>query len=814
VSNKLRSLGIPALLLAAPLVFFHRLFLMGETFLLRDLFDWFYPWRTFAADSLARGDFPLWNPYSYMGTPFLANMQSGLLYPPNVVFWLFDFPDAMRLFLIIQFALAAWFMYLLLRALSCRLSSSLTGALGYAYGGWMVVHIEFPNKLAAAAWLPLIVLGVVRWRQGRPLAGLVLGALATACCVTAGYPQTTFTVMLGAGVIWAALLGQRIVARRSVRVALSEAASLPSITALGILISTAQIAPFLEALSLAEYRSGFRPEQTLMLGMHPVHFLSLLLPHLFGLPGYARYWGGNLLQFWLGHFYCGLAILALAAVGLAGLGGRASSSAQRGHREAIFAGLALLALATAFCMGDGTPVAPFCVRFLPGFTHLRWLSTTSILIAFALCWLGAFGQEALLDALERRESTPRRVRFVLLGGAAAVIALGLLALGPAAAFQRLVETVTSPIIRAHQVGLIAGNLALVRADAILAGLLAALLVGAWWRASAGRMRAGLFGALIPLALFADLKVAAAGVNFSASPAIYREAPPRARALMAKLGPFDRLYVANRTRGEDVRLYGSERVEEFRWAADTMLFNLNLPYRLFSASDGDPIYTIRWKLFNDWIDGKDDEARGRLLALAGVAVVLRGTLGGPTQEIDLPVPLPRVHVAAGARRLPEGEVFRAMLRRDWDPYTETIVEEDFPGEPRAGPGHPVDHRVHALSFTNNTVTIDVESSQAGYLVLADSNYPGWRAFIDSRPTAIFTANFLFRGIDLPAGRHSVRFEYRPASVRWGAAGSVVGLILLAAAAFLDRRVSRSSHPGRRAAVARGTAPAPPRKSPSP
>ena len=112
--------GPAALLLAAPVLFFHEVCLAGRVFLLRDLFTYFYPWRRFAADSIARGEIPLWNPYSYSGTPFLANMQSGLLYPPNLPFWFLDFPAAMRLFVIIQFAVTAWLTYALMRALSCR----------------------------------------------------------------------------------------------------------------------------------------------------------------------------------------------------------------------------------------------------------------------------------------------------------------------------------------------------------------------------------------------------------------------------------------------------------------------------------------------------------------------------------------------------------------------------------------------------------------------------------------------------------------------------------------------------------------------
>jgi hypothetical protein len=46
--------------------------------------------------------------------------------------------------------------------------------------------------------------------------------------------------------------------------------------------------------------------------------------------------------------------------------------------------------------------------------------------------------------------------------------------------------------------------------------------------------------------------------------------------------------------------------------------------------------------------------------------------------------------------------------------------------------------------------------------------------DGRPTEILRASFAFRAVSVPAGRHTIRFGYRPASVAWGAAVSVVAL----------------------------------------
>ena len=51
-----------------------------------DLINQFVAWRAFAVESIQAGHWPLWNPYTYAGEPFLGGFQSGLLYPPNVIF--------------------------------------------------------------------------------------------------------------------------------------------------------------------------------------------------------------------------------------------------------------------------------------------------------------------------------------------------------------------------------------------------------------------------------------------------------------------------------------------------------------------------------------------------------------------------------------------------------------------------------------------------------------------------------------------------------------------------------------------------------
>jgi hypothetical protein len=73
-----------------------------------------------------------------------------------------------------------------------------------------------------------------------------------------------------------------------------------------------------------------------------------------------------------------------------------------------------------------------------------------------------------------------------------------------------------------------------------------------------------------------------------------------------------------------------------------------------------------------------------------------------------------------------------------------------------------------------------------LVIAETYYPGWRANVDGKPVRIYEPYGMLRGIVLQQGSHRVELTYRPASVLWGAACSIAGLIIAIALTFVDRR----------------------------
>jgi uncharacterized membrane protein YfhO len=69
---------------------------------------------------------------------------------------------------------------------------------------------------------------------------------------------------------------------------------------------------------------------------------------------------------------------------------------------------------------------------------------------------------------------------------------------------------------------------------------------------------------------------------------------------------------------------------------------------------------------------------------------------------------------------------------------------------------------------------VETSAAGYLVLVEAYDPGWTASVDGEPVRVHRANYAFRAVAVPQGRHTVRLRYRPRPVVLGSVASVVTL----------------------------------------
>ncbi len=110
-----------------------------------------------------------------------------------------------------------------------------------------------------------------------------------------------------------------------------------------------------------------------------------------------------------------------------------------------------------------------------------------------------------------------------------------------------------------------------------------------------------------------------------------------------------------------------------------------------------------------------------------------------------------------------ELKRSQVKCEFEPSIELVA--DLPG------------RTELISKNRNV----------SVLVLRDSIYPGWKVFVDGKPSEIFRANLLNRALILPAGLHKVVFQYQPESLRDALLVSAFALLCLLSSPFFIRRI---------------------------
>lgn len=243
-----------------------------------DFVAYYRPNAQYAFSRLAAGEIPLWNPLQGFGLPFLATLQTGVLYPPN---WLHLFLPTQLAFAILAAAhlgLAAVFCAALARALGANGWGSLAAGLLFAGSNWLFGAVFSPPMLYSVAWLPAVILAVERIVE-RPGPGRV-AALAGAVAMQAltGWPYVLVMTALAAAVFSAGALVE--VGLRERRLPISRAVALTAGAIAGALLAAPQILPAEELLSHSARAIGILDsDQTVLLTMQhdPAYFLTALL---------------------------------------------------------------------------------------------------------------------------------------------------------------------------------------------------------------------------------------------------------------------------------------------------------------------------------------------------------------------------------------------------------------------------------------------------------------------------------------------------------------------------------------------------------
>jgi uncharacterized membrane protein YfhO len=115
---------------------------------------------------------------------------------------------------------------------------------------------------------------------------------------------------------------------------------------------------------------------------------------------------------------------------------------------------------------------------------------------------------------------------------------------------------------------------------------------------------------------------------------------------------------------------------------------------------------------------------------------------------------------------EKEILEKLKSKDFEPEKEVILEEDFSytSDERRTTN---DKKAVVSKYAASEIIIEAETSAPRFLVLSDTYYPGWKAYVNGKIDKIYRADYILRAVYLTPGRHIVKFTYDPFSFRIGA-----------------------------------------------
>jgi len=766
-----------------------------------DLVSFLYPTYRFAAATLAQGHLPLWNPTLYGGAPFIADIQAGFLYPPNLLLFLLK-PDFgygwMQWLAVGHLWWAGLGVYALCRVLGISRPAALFAGTAFAFSDPLLIHLGNLNLIAVLSWLGWVLAAFHLSLTRRSLAWAGIAGLLFAVANYAGHAQSSYYVGLAVGGYWVCSLPGRL--------AKSLLSNLQYLFFTGIIAFLLTAPLLLPALELLPYtaRADLAYQENVGYSLAPVPALvGLITPGFFG-RGPSLHW-----SFWdrVELPYAGAVALLLALAVFFRSStfqkSRTSKSRTSGLPLLPWIGLAIFGLLVA--LGVYTPVHGWLTQLLPGFDSFRAPARAIVLWTFSLAVLAGYGVDGLTadrrpqtasDSQSPNHPITQYLSFLKWSS------LALLLLFVPAMYASLL------VLQADSVWFLRAS---------LAGLAVALATGAWlgtWALvslhSRGHLSSRVFAGLLIGLLLIEVAGAGAYTDISESDPTQGFHHPEIVDFLQKEWNTDDADRADQSGAEkpaqSIFSTKSASSSPFRIDARTDIDDLWQPDTAALLGLRDVWGIVNPLLLQHW-DRLWESTGGRQTRLydmlnVGFVIVRDGTplpdkfalafdAPGELAVYRNPDAFPRAWLVTDAVTVPDADAALAALAQpDFDP-AQTVVLFGDDGRQTAdrahtsanlqSPNHPISQSptphspLPTLSFTSPT---------PAFLVISEAWYPGWRATVNGAETPVLRANYALQAVAVPAGDVTVELRFAPQSWRWGLWLAGVGGLLLTI--FLFRR----------------------------
>jgi hypothetical protein len=701
-----------------------------QTFVVRDYGFFSYPAAFFQQECFRHGELPFWNPFNYCGAPFLAQWNTMPLYPPALIYLVLPLTWSLSFFCLLHLWFAGFGMFQLARRWTGNDFAAAFTGVAFAFNGLTLNLLMWPSHIATLSWMPWVVLAVEgAWREGGRK--VFLAALVGALQMLAGGPETIFFTWIVLLILWI----QQFAEGESPRAGMLW--RFPAIVAVVILLAAAQLLPFLDLAAHSQRETGFADTRWSMPAWGWVNFL---VPMAFGNTwdmGVFFQYGQN----WTSSYYFGIGTLWLALLAVWTLRER------RVWLLGACAGVALL-----FAFGEHTPVYPALRRIIPQLSLITYPVKFLTLAAFFAPLLAAFAlaRQQTLQGGERRKFAGHAV---LVGSILLALLAGILCWTWRFPFP-------TDDVRATLFNGISRALFLLMTGALLLFLTQPSKSGL-------RRMAPL---ILVLVAWLDVLTHEPAQNPTVPPTIYTFGLTREKLAMNPQPSLGKSRAMLTPMAEWQFVHSAIASPQNNFLIGRLCYGANcnlldaVPkvdgFLSLTPRENDDVLSLFYTRTNGDFPGLED--------FMGVSQISAPDQIYHWQSRSNFLPL----VTAGQRPvfLDEAGTLRALTQPDFDGGKIVFL----PTEARSlvTVTNETSARVSNSHFEIQSVDADIEAAKPSLVVVSQTYYHDWRAYVDGHETPLLRANHAFQAIQVPAGRHQIRLAYEDRAFEVGASVSIV------------------------------------------
>lgn len=728
-----RSIFIIIFFIILPFIFFlpvlsGKIFLVGD-FTGSDLLDLHLAFKKILHDNYTNFKIPLWEPRLAMGFPVLAEGQSGVFYPLNVILSFLPEVTGLTVSVILVFIFSSIFTYFYSKSIGLDDYAAIFAAITFSYSSFFIFRIKHLNLVWAAAWFPFVLFCIRQLNKEKNLFYAFLGATGLTMQILIGHPQITYYSFFICVIYFFFEVANNDYNNSFWKGACKTVIGyFILLFFLPFLLGAVQLIPTYELVKLSP-RFSYDISSVNSFPYRLKFLFTFLLPYFFGNPAKASY--NEAISesgiFWENNSYIGLIPIVLVFYAVVKY---RKMKIIRYLKFYIF----LSIFSFLLMLGTSTFVFLIFTKILPGFSLFRFPSRFSLFLIFSFSIIAGMGAEKLSRKLEgfKLENRDKRtesfnVKWPFKLKVNRIILLTLIVLD-------LYLTSASYIKFISVNDLLRKPAFLDKLDGGIDRVYSSTQYGVSPYSRSGWMN-----------------------NEDEILAIRQSMPPNNNMLFNQSDFTDRGWFEG-----GLSVYSRNRIENYLLQEDV---GKDTRARVLGA------YNVRY-----FVTRSDDLGSTAIKIDNYVFNEFRMYEFSVFENIEF---LPRVYLVSGARGY-RGDFIGEVLEKDFDPKSYVYLENINLSNKDSGLSFEEFNKNNTseiMVYKNDYVEVNVDVSNNSFLVFNDIYYPGWKAIVDGRDTEILKANGIVRAVEVTPGDEKVVFYYDPISFKVGALISLASVSIV-------------------------------------